>query len=173
MGEGSLVFDYDGLFRQCADSVYRICKAILGDPDEAADATQDVFKKLLTNPPKQHADNVRAWLHAVARTTAIDHLRAMHRFAPLDESEERADPGPSPEAFALDADLRRRLADHLRVLPPEHRRVVELRCENVPAKEVALLLNRNVGWVNTTFLRAMRRLRDTMADDFFAEEGAR
>jgi RNA polymerase sigma-70 factor, ECF subfamily len=173
VGDRSFVFDYDGLFRQCADSVYRICKAILGDPDEAADAAQDVFKKLLTNPPKRHTDNVRGWLHSAARTTAIDHLRAMHRFTPLDESNDQTDPGPSPEASALDADLRRRLAAHLHVLTPDQRRVVELRSENVSAKEVALLLNRNVPWVNTTFFRALRQLRDAIGDEFLAEEGAR
>jgi hypothetical protein len=38
----------------------------------------------------------RAWLRRVAKTTAIDHLRAMRRHAPLDEAFEVEDPAPTP-----------------------------------------------------------------------------
>jgi RNA polymerase sigma factor (sigma-70 family) len=173
LADRSFAIDYDGLFRRCADSVYRICRAVLENHEAAEDATQDVFRKLLSNPPKWHVENVPGWLNAAARTTAIDHLRAMRNAGPLDETDEPPDPSPGPEEHAIGEDLRRRIWGHLDKLTPDQRRVVELRIEGIPAKDVAQLLGRSVGWVNTTFKRALDRLRTIVGPELDRKEGAR
>jgi len=55
--------------------VYAVCRRMLGNRADAEDATQDCFFTLT-----RHADRLRSpiggWLHRVAVTTCIDHLRS-------------------------------------------------------------------------------------------------
>jgi RNA polymerase sigma factor (sigma-70 family) len=174
VADAPLAIDYDGLYRQCADSVYRICRAVLGSHEAAEDALQDVFRKLLSNPPKQNLENLRGWLHTTARTTAIDHLRAMRNHAPPDDDEPDEPPSDEPtlEEIVLTEELRQLVRRHLDVLTPNQRRVVELRSEGLRSKEIAELLDRNVGWVDQNYHRALERLRTSMGADFPKQGGA-
>jgi RNA polymerase sigma-70 factor (ECF subfamily) len=167
------VIDYDALYRRTADNVYRVCLAVLRDPEAAADATMDVFRKLLTNPPTRHHDNLEGWLRTAARTTAIDHLRDLHRHLPLDDALDLSDPAPTPEEIVLDDDLRRSFRDRFGILTPAQRQVVELRLEGLSGDEIARLLARKRSWVDTTAFRAIARLRDELTLNPAGKEGAR
>lgn len=153
------VIDYDAVYRRTSDSVYRICLSVLRDPEAAADATMEVFKKLLSRPPRRDLDNLEGWLRVAARTTAIDHLRSLRRHVPLDDARDVFDPMPTPEEIVLDDDARRSLHDRLATLPAAQRQVIELRLEGLSGDEIARLLGRNRGWVDTTAFRALQRLR--------------
>jgi RNA polymerase sigma factor (sigma-70 family) len=60
------------------DHVLRVCVAILRDPDDAEDAAQEVFGKLLRRPPDGVRD-MRRWLGEVARNHCLDRLRQDER----------------------------------------------------------------------------------------------
>jgi RNA polymerase sigma-70 factor (ECF subfamily) len=156
---------YDAIFRRSVDMIYRICLAVLHDADAADDATSAVLEKLVKRLPKSDVQDVDRWLRRVAKTTAIDHLRELRRHAPLEEAAEVPDPSPTPETLALDDDLRRLLKGHLSSLSPDQRRVVELRVAGLSAKEIAELLGRDPGWVDTTYFRALRKLRERLESD--------
>ncbi|HEY7032222.1 MAG TPA: sigma-70 family RNA polymerase sigma factor [Thermomicrobiales bacterium] len=167
------VIDYDALYRRTADTVYRICLAVLHDPDAAADATMDVFRKLISNPPTRHHDNLDGWLRTSARTTAIDHLRHLRRDLPFDEALGLSDPSPTPEEVVLDDDLRRTFRDRFGVLTPDQRQVIELRLEGLSGDEIARLLARKRNWVDTTAFRAIERLRDDLTANAAGKEDGR
>jgi RNA polymerase sigma-70 factor (ECF subfamily) len=164
---------YDAIFRRTLDSIFRICLTVLHDPEAADDATGAVLEKLVRRLPTGDVQNVDAWLRRVAKTTAIDHLRAMRHHAPLDEAFEVEDPAPTPEDLVLDDDLRRVLREHVSLLPPAQRQVIELRLDGLTAEEIAHLLGRQRGWVDTTTFRAIRRLREELRPDSAAEGGTR
>lgn len=169
-GELPPPIDYDGVYRSTADAVYRICLAVLRDVDDAADATMDVFRKLLINPPTRHVDNLEGWVRTSARTTAIDHLRRLRPLQPIDGALAVTDRAAGPEELVIDEEAARRLRGYFAQLTLDQRRVVELRTLGCSSKEIADVLNRNVPWVNTTYRRALLRLRELMtADD--AERG--
>jgi RNA polymerase sigma factor (sigma-70 family) len=167
------VIDYDAVYRRTADNVHRICLAVLHDPEAAADATMDVFRKLLSNPPARHHDNLEGWLRVSARTTAIDHLRELRRHLPLDDALDLSDPAPTPEEIVLDDDLRRSFRDRFAVLTPAQRQVIELRLEGLAGDEIARLLGRKRNWVDTTAFRALARLRNDLNADPTGKEGPR
>ncbi|MEM9252871.1 MAG: sigma-70 family RNA polymerase sigma factor [Planctomycetota bacterium] len=54
--------------------VYATCLRRLGDPDQACDATQEVFVKLAASAGRVHG-SVGGWLHRCACTTSIDLIR--------------------------------------------------------------------------------------------------
>ncbi|HEY7037020.1 MAG TPA: sigma-70 family RNA polymerase sigma factor [Thermomicrobiales bacterium] len=164
---------YDAIFRRTVNTIYRICLTVLHDPAAADDATGAVLEKLARRLPTGDVQNVDAWLRRVAKTTAIDHLRAMRHHAPLDEAFEVEDPAPTPEDLVLDADLRRVLRAHVSLLPPAQRQVIELRLDGLTAEEIAHLLGKQRGAIDITTFRAIRRLREQLRPGVAAEGGTR
>ena len=60
--------------------VYRVCQRILKDPEDAADATQEVFlRACVSMTAETHAEKARAWLITVARHHCLDVLRRKKR----------------------------------------------------------------------------------------------
>lgn len=171
--------DLDAVFRRNIDLIYRICLNVLdGDRDAAADATGAVWEKVVRRMPDDHVRDIDAWLAAVARTTAIDHLRAIRQRARrqaswLDEAFAVEDPASTPEELALDDDSRRLLREQVALLPAAQRQVIELRLDGLTPEEIAQVLGRTRGWVDTTAFRAIRKLRDAMRLGASREGGAR
>src|SRR5690606_39624560 len=69
---------FEPLYQRYAEDVYYFCYRRLGHPEEAADATSQVFIKALRALPSYTPDNTqagaafRAWLFGIATTTVID-----------------------------------------------------------------------------------------------------
>jgi RNA polymerase sigma-70 factor (ECF subfamily) len=78
---------FSEVYRRYQKRVYGFCLARTGDPDAAADATQEVFLRLLRTDPGE-IENPKAWLFAVARNVAIDSLRKRARLAETGAFEE-------------------------------------------------------------------------------------
>jgi RNA polymerase sigma-70 factor (ECF subfamily) len=76
-----------------------------------------------------------------------------------------ADGGRNPEAIAVNAALRRKLAEALQALPPGHRAVVFLReMEGLSTREVARVLNISESNVKMRLHRARLILRKHLED---------
>jgi RNA polymerase sigma-70 factor (ECF subfamily) len=155
------------LYRAYFDAVYRYCLRSLGDPDSAADATQEVFAKALAGIGRGHIAEFRPWLFTIAHNVIADRHRLRWRRpepSPLTVVAERADPAPGPEEAALAAEARVTVHQYLAKLPADQRAVVELRLSDLTAPEVAEILGRSVGSVKIAQHRAFRRLRDLMVE---------
>jgi RNA polymerase sigma-70 factor (ECF subfamily) len=111
------------LYTRYADDIYRCVLGIVRDPHEAEDVTQTVFTKLMTSIERYEARDVPfgAWVAAVARNAAVDHLRR-RRPVPCNEiwaGRECGEPARLERARCLKAALEQ--------LPSEQREVLVLR----------------------------------------------
>jgi len=144
----------------------RLCRLLLGDPQEAEDVVQDVFLKAheadrLSRAPVDWG----AWLTRVAVNACHDRRRAggWMRFR-LRSS--RIDDMPlvaetlAPSDAAISEDTRRRIWIAFRALPRRQQEVFALRyIEDRPTADVAAALGLSAGSVKRHLYRAVRRLR--------------
>lgn len=123
--------------------VYRFCLRALGDPEAAADATQEVFLRVVKHAPSwERKAKFTTWLYTIARNYCIDEARK-GRFrkteslnAPLCQGDGE-EGGERIDRVEDKAPLSDRLADGKRIrevvdrvlaeLPPEQREVFCLR----------------------------------------------
>jgi RNA polymerase sigma-70 factor (ECF subfamily) len=147
------------LYDRYVGPVYRYCYGRLGNREQAEDATSLVFARALAALPTQRGPSVRSWLFAIAHNVVLNMRRDAASDHPLDDAFDLADPGPSPDELAAEAERRSSVAWALTQLPEEQRRVVELRLAGLTGPEVAATIGRSHDSVRTTQRRALARLR--------------
>lgn len=106
--------------------VYNAAYRILGNPDDAADATQAVFLKAFENL-ERYDPNFKffSWIYRIAINESINQLKRIRKQEPLDEGEAAGGPGPDDEASA--GDLSDAIQDGLMALNEDYRIVIILR----------------------------------------------
>ncbi|WP_273732736.1 RNA polymerase sigma factor [Mycolicibacterium septicum] len=106
--------------------VYRLLYARLGSRSDAEDLTSEVFLAAF-RPLRLSASvaEVRSYLRATARTVLAAHWRATmgREITVIDDDVAAPDPGPGDESSTAP----QRVAAVLAQLPPQYRRVLELR----------------------------------------------
>ena len=72
--------DIAGIFSRHMKTVYRLCYSYLATPQDAEDATQAVFMKLVAKPRSfEDAEHEKAWLLVVAANYCKDVLKSAQR----------------------------------------------------------------------------------------------
>jgi RNA polymerase sigma-70 factor (ECF subfamily) len=159
----------DELIRATYTDVYALCRRLLGDPSDAADATQEVYLRVVRSVLGFRGESAfGTWLHRVTVnvcSTALQSrgdVRARGQSAGAQElSIEVADPAPDPAARAETADLAARTARALNGLPDDARAVVVLRdVQGLSTREAAKVLGISEGAVKVRLHRAHARLRE-------------
>ena len=106
--------------------VFNAAYRILGNPDDAADATQVVFMKAFEHlgqyDPKY---KFFSWIYRIAINESINQLKRGRNQQPLDDTEATDTRGP--EATVQAGDLSREIQDGLMGLKEDYRTVVVLR----------------------------------------------
>lgn len=121
--------------------VYSLQRRLCGDPDLAADLTQETYRKAWDALSGfDGRAQFSTWLFRIAYTTFLNHMRRPRRLVPLEEKHETAVPDPAPPAdetadrSAEGGRLRRAVLS----LPEELRfTVTALFWGDLPVKEVA------------------------------------
>jgi RNA polymerase sigma-70 factor (ECF subfamily) len=167
----------DALIRATYADVYALARRMLADPDEAADATQEVFVRVMRSVLGFRGESAfGTWLHRVTVNVCLTMLRKRSRAReaglvaghtafglPGDEAGLAAR-GPQPDEVAATADLAARSEAALATLPEEARAVVVLRdIEGLSTREVAELLGVTETVVKVRLHRAHTRLRAMIA----------
>ena len=175
----------DSLIRATYADVYALCRRMLADPDEAADATQEVFVRVMRSVLGFRGESsFGTWLHRVTVNVCLTTLRKRSRaraagmvaggkpFAlPGDEIELAT--GDAPDDLAVTADLAARSEQALAALPEDARAVVVLRdIEGLSTREVADLLGVSENVVKVRLHRAHARLRTMVLGGQSVEGGA-
>jgi len=163
------------LYDRYAAPIYRYCYARLGTKETAEDATSQVFAAALVALPRYRdrgGGSFRSWLFTIAHNAITDHHRRQGWFS-TDDPPDRPDQAEGPEAAALAAEQRQTMRDLLAALPPDQRRVVELRLAGLSGPEIARTLGRSHGSVKMLQLRAMEGLRHRLGADSTSKETVR
>jgi RNA polymerase sigma-70 factor (ECF subfamily) len=163
----------DALIRTTYGDVYALSRRMLADPDEAADATQEVFVRVMRSVLGFRGESAfGTWLHRVTVNVCLTMLRKRSRaraaglvagstpFGLPDDESSLASRGPLPDELAATADLAARSEAALATLPEDARTVVVLRdIEGLSTKEVAELLGVTESVVKVRLHRAHAKLR--------------
>lgn len=150
--------------------VYAIARRIIGSADDAEDVTQDALVFAYRNRHAFRGDSLyRTWLHRIAVTTALGHLRRQRRsrIDVLDADDDpsvfnrTADPAKSAEALITEAEDRAAVQRALAELPSSYRDVLLERAE-ATEPEVAKRLGISVANVKIRAHRARKQLRQAL-----------
>lgn len=176
----------DALIRATYADVYALCRRMLADPDEAADATQEVFVRVMRSVIGFRGDSAfGTWLHRVTVNVCLTALRKRSKaravgmvaggtpFALPGDEASLVSSDVSPSEAAETADLLSRSEAALARLPEDARAVVVLRdIEGLSTKEVADLLGVTENVVKVRLHRAHARLRQLVVGGRSGEVGA-
>jgi RNA polymerase sigma-70 factor (ECF subfamily) len=149
------------LYEAYFERVYAYVARRLRDRHLAEDVTSEVFQQALAGLSRFEWRGVPfgAWLFRIAGNAIADRARQAARESGRPAPEPEADPEPPLERVEELALLYRRV----RELPPDQRRVIELRfTEERSIREIAAELGRSEGAVKQLQLRAVQRLRESM-----------
>ena len=169
--EGALAELYD----RHAARVHGLITRILSDPEEAEDILQEVFLQVWRNPGQYEPGraDVSAFLVVLARSRAIDRLRALRRRGQGRSVEIGEVPIASDEDLEQTAGLLEegRMARRiLSGLPAEQRRALELAYfEGYTQSEIAEITASPLGTVKTRLRQGMMKLREGFQSYFESE----
>jgi len=146
------------IVRRHMPNAYRTAFFITGDPHMAEDVVQDAFERALRAIDRFDASRpFGPWLHGIVSNRAVDLLRAQNGLVALDETRIA---GRDPYELA---DCSRELLAALAALSADRRVVVVLRLIfGYSPKEVAEILEVQVGTVHSRLSRGLSQLRDQM-----------
>jgi len=158
-----LILAYQGL-------AYNLAYRILGDGEEAADATQDAFLKAYRGLKGYRGGSFKAWILRIVTNACYDQLRSKQRRpadsleAMLDESPDHSlllwDEGEGPELHTLRTELSGVIQAGIATLPPDQRTVLVLSdILGFSYQEIAEIAAINLGTVKSRLSRAREKLR--------------
>lgn len=108
--------DFDQIYQNCFDPVYRYMLSISENPAVAEEITQETFFKALQSLDQfQGKSNLKSWLCAIAKNQWLSEQRKKST-QPIDETIPLADPSAGPEEAIVrqDESMRiHRLLHHL------------------------------------------------------------
>jgi len=165
-GDGDAVAE---LYDRHARPIYSLALRILGDVTDAEDVVQEVFSQAWRQASRYSASRgaVAAWLLTLARSRAIDRLRAK-RARPAGVTDERiadqlVDASPAVDSMVLSSEQVSRVRAALDELPLLQRAALELAYfEGLTHAEIADRLEQPLGTVKTRIRLAMLKLRDVL-----------
>jgi RNA polymerase sigma-70 factor, ECF subfamily len=147
-------------------AVYEVAYRILGEPEAAADATQDAFVKAVRALDTFRKDaSFRTWLLRIAANTARSAGRktTSRREVVLEPGLHEAVGGPDPEREAMTRTEADRAAAALQKLPEKQRLAVSLRIyQGLSHREIAEVLGSSEGAARVNYHLGIKRLRELL-----------
>jgi len=164
--------------------IYNFCLRLVGSQEDAADATQDAFVKVLQRLPKITGElNFGAYLFTAARNASYDIIGRRKRAEPVEEigdvtgrplhGDERGHIDVDPERAAMLAALQESVQAANAKLPERQREVLALReLEDMSYDEIAAVMDMNRNSVAQLISRARIKLRDELVGSALASVSA-
>ena len=149
--------------------VFGLAARILRDPPDAEESTLEVYLQVWRSAADYNAGrgSPLAWLATIARTRAIDRLRATQRWTnstvPL--ATEFSEPGRGPAESLLILERQSQVREALNTLKPEQREVLEIAYfSGLTHVEIARHLGLPLGTVKTRIRTGMMQMRGHLSE---------
>ncbi len=157
----------DGLnpnWGETLDRIRAFVAARVGDPELAADITQDVFVRSIAAGALDRVDNMSAWLYRSARHAVIDHYRTRRIHGQIPDLDLWPDPGPTDN---LPNQATRELAHCLRPMlaelsPAARDALTRVELDGQTHQQAAHQLGISVSGMKSRVQRARRQLKDRL-----------
>ncbi len=159
---------FDEVARRYGDRIYTVAYRLTGDPDDAADLTQDVFLRVYRNLDRYVPGTFDGWLYRITKNLFLDSVRRRGRVRmeplPAEEWRTPASDEPGPADVVERRTLEARLDAGLRALPDDFRLAVVL-CdlEGLSYDEIAEATGWPLGTVRSRIHRGRARIREHLA----------
>ena len=162
-------------------AAYSVAMRMLGDPDTAADVTQDAFLSAYRSIQSFRGQSFRGWLLRIVTNGCYDHWRSTSRRPTVsidvasesDDSHDSpgysgeliTDPEWAPERIALRTEQVESIQRALLRLSPDQRMAVIL-CdiEGMPYEEIAQVMDTSAGTVKSRIFRGRQHLRSILRE---------
>ena len=147
--------------------VYRVCYRILGNPDDAADATQEAFLRAYRRLDSFRGQSAfKTWLMRLTVNVSLNERDRRKPTVPLDGASHDEQPDlaiPDPATVLVRAEAARQLHQALQHLPSNHRAAGVLRdLEGFSYAETATALGVPEGTAKGWSHRGRARLKDLL-----------
>jgi len=156
---------FDELVLPHLRAAFNLARWLLRSREDAEDVTQEALMRAFRFFGGFRGTDARAWLLQIVRNTCytwIEKNSPMASSVEFDESMHLS-PIPGPEAQAVTASEREKLAKALEQLSPRSREVIVLReLEGCSYKEIAAITAMPIGTVMSTLARARERLQELL-----------
>ena len=156
--------------------VFNLAARLLGDPEEAKDAAQEVFLQVFRTLARfEGRSSLRTWIFRIVvnhcrnrqrwwRRRRKDHCCAIEDLTPTQEARLSASPGESPYEHARRGEQARHVQAALLRLSFDHRAILLLReVQGLSCEQVAATLRLPEGTVKSRLARARDALRRELA----------
>jgi RNA polymerase sigma-70 factor (ECF subfamily) len=152
------------LYERHREAVFRFAYRMLGDSAQAEDVTQECFLSLVRRPDAfdESRAKLRTYLLGATRNLSLKSLRRQGQEVGLEEFNEEPRPGLTEEPLRklLDEELVYQVSRAVAALPPLQREALVLfEYEEISLKEIAVIVEADVGTVKARLHRARARLK--------------
>lgn len=152
------------LYQIYAPTVYRTCLRITGNPEEAEEAMQDCFLKILAHIGDFAPDSCfEAWIRKIAVRTAIDHIRRQTEdWEELPENYPDTPSGTEDDSYEESLHYTVELIRQaIRELAAGYRVILSLYLfEGYDMEEIASILHLQPASVRSQYMRGKRKLQE-------------
>ena len=151
--------DLNALYLEHNEALTRYLTRLTGDRDSAADAAQEAYSRLLSQPPARD-DNLRAWLYTVATNVVRDGWKKQQTALRLVQSQGAVPTtasAPDPHDLVERKERQQVVRKVLDRLSVKDRTVVLMREEGFAHKEIAAAVDTTTKSVGTMVARALRK----------------
>ena len=156
---------FDLVYREYFDPVYRYALSLSGDAHAAEEITQETFFKAMRALDRFRGESsLKSWLFSIARNAWISELRRK-KAAPLEQAEEAPDPGAGLEEALMNREDGLRIHRLLHDLPEPYREVFTLRAlGQLGFRDIGELFGKSENWACVVYHRARAKIKEKMEE---------
>jgi RNA polymerase sigma-70 factor (ECF subfamily) len=165
-GAGNLTQGFEELFREHSQFVYRTAYAVTGNAEDAEDALQTIFLRLVRRDlPPNLKDNPKAYLYRAAVNVSLSILRSRRHLILSGDTHDFESSVPVVQTKDTD-DIRERLLSILEAMEESDSAMVEMLIlryvHNYSDADIARMMGKSRGAIAVRLFRARSRLKKLM-----------
>lgn len=151
-----------------ADQVYSFARNMIGNPDDAADLTQDVMVRLWDKRHElKQVENPKAWTLKITRNLCLDWIRKTKPVYDEERLIRNSEDEPDPFRKIEERDAAEAVRHIIDTLPANQREVMVLReLEELEFKEIAQITGLEINNIRVLLSRGRTKVKEILARQY-------